>query len=275
MCRGVGREEHPAAVGDKHRCTMVMSRKISALRLHARPAPQCPAIRFVASQTPPRLRKAFATRAGLARGGRCVVCLVLGLAALAWACGNSAWAQSNATPTEPVAATSPAAPPFELKPRPGMRPSLGALTGIYFQFAYYTIHFHYDVNHQQSYLFDAEYHFKETWLGGQWIAGMALFQNSFGQFSQYLFGGLLWRPIEEHQPFYVKLTAGPLHGYSGPVPGQDPVQQLRRGPCHHSRRRVLREALLRRVRAARNQRGAAHDRHFGALIRRRSLRSRQ
>lgn len=85
----------------------------------------------------------------------------------------------------------------------------------YFQTAYYTWHFHYDEDHQQSYLFDAEYHFKETWLGGQWIAGLALFQNSFGQFSQYIFGGLVWRPIEEHQPFYVKLTAGPLHGYTG------------------------------------------------------------
>ncbi len=85
----------------------------------------------------------------------------------------------------------------------------------YFQFAYYTLHFHYDPDHQQSYLFDAEYHFKEYWLGGQWIAGMALFQNSFGQFSQYIFGGLQWRPIEDQQPFYVKVTAGPLHGYSG------------------------------------------------------------
>ena len=140
--------------------------------------------------------------------------LMLGLAALAWACGGSAWAQSSATPTEPVSATPPATPPFELK-SPWDAPEPWRTDRYYFQFAYYTIHFHYDENHQQSYLFDAEYHFKETFLGGQWIAGMALFQNSFGQFSQYLFGGLLWRPIEEHQPFYVKLSAGPLHGYSG------------------------------------------------------------
>ena len=105
-------------------------------------------------------------------------------------------------------------PPFELK-SPWDAPEPWRTDRYYFQFAYYTIHFHYDEDHQQSYLFDAEYHFKETLLGGQWIAGMALFQNSFGQFSQYLFGGLLWRPIEEHQPFYVKLSAGPLHGYSG------------------------------------------------------------
>lgn len=85
----------------------------------------------------------------------------------------------------------------------------------YFQFAYYTLHYHYDPIHKQSYLFDSEYHFNETWLGGQWITGIALFQNSFGQFSEYIFGGLQWRPLEEHQPFYVKLSAGPLHGYEG------------------------------------------------------------
>lgn len=103
---------------------------------------------------------------------------------------------------------------FEI-PSPWDAPEPWRTDRFYFQFAYYTLHFHYDEDHQQSYMFDAEYHFKETWLGGQWIAGMALFQNSFGQFSQYLFGGLLWRPIESEQPFYVKLTAGPLHGYSG------------------------------------------------------------
>ena len=140
--------------------------------------------------------------------------LALALAALAWACGSPVFAQSDAAPAEPAAAMSPAKPPFELK-SPWDAPEPWRTDRYYFQFAYYTIHFHYDENHQQSYLFDAEYHFKETWLGGQWIAGMALFQNSFGQFSQYLFGGLVWRPIEEHQPFYVKLTAGPLHGYSG------------------------------------------------------------
>jgi len=86
---------------------------------------------------------------------------------------------------------------------------------FYVQFAYYTLHFHYDAAHQQSYLLDGEYHFPNYWLGGQWIAGVALFQNSFGQFSQYVFGGLVWRPIEDNQPFYIKLTAGPLHGYSG------------------------------------------------------------
>jgi hypothetical protein len=147
----------------------------------------------------------------------------LAVAALGWVYAGVVSAQSTAVPGEsaptaaPVAKSAteePAKPLFEL-PSPWDAPEPWRTDQWYFQFAYYTIHFHYDSDHQQSYLFDAEYHFKEEWLGGQWIAGIALFQNSFGQFSQYMFGGLQWRPIEEHQPFYVKLTAGPLHGYSG------------------------------------------------------------
>ena len=75
---------------------------------------------------------------------------------------------------------------------------------------------------------DLTYRFDDSWLGGQWIAGGSLFTNSFGQFSQLVYGGLLWRPLEEHQPFYLKLGAGILHGYSGADPGQEfPAQQHR------------------------------------------------
>ncbi len=85
----------------------------------------------------------------------------------------------------------------------------------YFQTALYTWHFHPDDDHKQSIALDSSYYFDERWLEGQWLIGLGLFTNSFGQFSQYLYGGLRWRPIPEHQPFYIKLTAGVLHGYSG------------------------------------------------------------
>src|SRR5215813_1934465 len=65
----------------------------------------------------------------------------------------------------------------------------------YFQTALYNWHFHYDPNHKQSIVLDSTYRFNEYWLGGQWIAGFTLFTNSFGQFSQYLYGALQWRPI--------------------------------------------------------------------------------
>ncbi|MFO1324699.1 MAG: sn-glycerol-3-phosphate transporter [Burkholderiales bacterium] len=85
----------------------------------------------------------------------------------------------------------------------------------YLQTSYLTVHFHYDPDHQQAAMLDTSYYFKERWLDGQWFAGLALFTNSFGQFSQYAYGGLKWRPLEEHQPFYLKLSAGVVHGYSG------------------------------------------------------------
>src|SRR4029079_4986632 len=86
---------------------------------------------------------------------------------------------------------------------------------FYLQTAIATIHFHYDSAHEQSVALDLIYRFDERWLGGQWIAGGALFTNSFGQFSQVVYGGLLWRPLEEYQPFYLKVGAGVIHGYSG------------------------------------------------------------
>ena len=190
---------------------------------------------------PPFRRSRFSFRTELparaaARAGRKVRGLIVVAASmLAWAGNGPAFAQAPApapapapAAAAPTSAQAPAAEPLNFgKPRtpdtvsaedaasPWSAPEPWRTDNWYFQFAYYTLHFHYDPAHQQSYLFDAEYHFKETWLGGQWIAGMALFQNSFGQFSQYIFGGLVWRPVEDLQPFYVKLTAGPLHGYTG------------------------------------------------------------
>ncbi|MFO1396890.1 MAG: hypothetical protein U1F48_07475 [Burkholderiales bacterium] len=102
---------------------------------------------------------------------------------------------------------------------------------MYFQFAYYTWHFHYDPDHQQSYLADFEYRFDKTWLGGQWIGGFSLFQNSFGQFSQYVYGALQWRPWEEHPQAYVKVSAGLLHGYAGEYKNKIPFNDYGTAPA--------------------------------------------
>ena len=164
-------------------------------------------------------------RAAVRAGRKLLGSVALVFAMATGTCVDSVLAQTADAPVAP-AETKPAAP-VEVRPaespakinfepaNPWDAPEPWRTDRFYFQFAFYTWHFHYDSDHQQSYLFDSEYHFKETWLGGQWIAGLALFQNSFGQFSQYYFGGLVWRPIESEQPFYVKLTAGPLHGYTG------------------------------------------------------------
>jgi hypothetical protein len=47
----------------------------------------------------------------------------------------------------------------------------------------------------------------------QWLVGAAFFDNSFGQWSQYVYGGYRFRPFKALQPLYFKLTAGIVHGY--------------------------------------------------------------
>ncbi len=69
------------------------------------------------------------------------------------------------------------------------------------------------VNNQK--LVNAEWRFNSFAASGQWLAGAALFDNSFGQSSQYVYGGWLVRPFEGLQPLYFKITAGALHGYKG------------------------------------------------------------
>lgn len=101
----------------------------------------------------------------------------------------------------------------------------------YVQFGYYTWHFYYDAAHKQSYAVDTQYRLDERWLGGQWIVGLGLFQNSFGQFSQYLYGALQWRPLAEHQPFYVKVSAGLLHGYEGQYKNKIPFNSAGVAPA--------------------------------------------
>jgi|GEM_PF-651099 hypothetical protein len=75
----------------------------------------------------------------------------------------------------------------------------------------YTRHFNYDAahdNHQE--LIQGEWNITERWL-----VGASLFDNSFGQPTQYVYGGYRWRPFDKLQPLYLKFTAGLVHGYTG------------------------------------------------------------
>ncbi|MCX4188530.1 hypothetical protein OMP95_11805 [Methylophaga sp. OBS4] len=47
------------------------------------------------------------------------------------------------------------------------------------------------------------------------LYGLALFDNSFGQFSQYLYTGKVWNYHGGLEGFHTKLTVGLLHGYKG------------------------------------------------------------
>jgi hypothetical protein len=115
---------------------------------------------------------------------------------------NRGFAQQPAAPADaaPAAASETALPN---EPRRTDR--------FFFETSLYTHHFRYDpahVNHQKLVL--GEWNVTENWL-----VGGALFDNSFGQSSQYVYGGYRFRPIATAQPFYVKLSAGLVHGYSG------------------------------------------------------------
>jgi len=46
-----------------------------------------------------------------------------------------------------------------------------------------------------------------------WIYGLSLFNNSFGQFSQYLYLGKKWQLPKIQKYLHVKLTGGVVHGY--------------------------------------------------------------
>lgn len=174
------------------------------------------------------------------RTSRCRLSAVLPFAAAALlATGVAAPAAAQGTPA-PAASVPTAATPAADAPRKEERivfdrswdaPEPWRTDRMYFQFAYYTWHFHYDPDHQQSYLADFEYRFDKTWLGGQWIGGFSLFQNSFGQFSQYVYGALQWRPWEEHPAAYVKVSAGLLHGYAGEYKNKIPFNDLGTAPA--------------------------------------------
>ena len=46
-----------------------------------------------------------------------------------------------------------------------------------------------------------------------WLYGLSLFNNSFDQFSQYLYGGKMWNFHGKLEGFTAKITAGLIHGY--------------------------------------------------------------
>jgi hypothetical protein len=55
------------------------------------------------------------------------------------------------------------------------------------------------------------------------ITGLSVFNNSFGQFSQYLYVGKTFHPFEKAPNFRVKLTGGIVHGYKGEHKETSPI----------------------------------------------------
>lgn len=75
----------------------------------------------------------------------------------------------------------------------------------------YNLHFHSDPAHiSNSKLILGEWNVTE-----QWLVGASYFKNSFGQPTEYIYGGWRIRPIDEGawHPLYFKISAGLVHGY--------------------------------------------------------------
>jgi len=144
------------------------------------------------------------------------------LAGLLFASGAFAQTLDNLLPKPDAEPMTPAADPTTpvVDPTAPAKPKRD-YDRFYFQTSLLTSHFSHDEKHNDdNHLLNAEYRFDKEWLGGRWIAGAAVFDNSFRQPSQYVYGGWMY-PIPRHESFYFTLTAGVLHGYKPPY--QDKV----------------------------------------------------
>ena len=88
-------------------------------------------------------------------------------------------------------------------------------------FSLYTKHFDPDPDHVN----DQNLVGLEAQFSNRWLAGAAVFDNSFGQNSQFLYVGKYW-PIAGSEHFYFKLMGGLLHGYKEPYEDKIPLNGL-------------------------------------------------
>jgi len=70
----------------------------------------------------------------------------------------------------------------------------------------------------------------EAQMKNNWLFGLAFFDNSFGQNSQYLYAGYKW-DLFGSELFYFKLTGGLLHGYKEPYEDKIPLNGLGVAPA--------------------------------------------
>ncbi len=71
----------------------------------------------------------------------------------------------------------------------------------------------------------------EAVKSNNYLYGLALFNNSFNQFSQYLYAGKSFFPPGSQDGFHAKITAGLIHGYRGEFKERIPFNDLGIGPA--------------------------------------------
>lgn len=94
------------------------------------------------------------------------------------------------------------------------------------QTSVYTKHFDPDPDHVE----DQNLLGIEAWMENGWIVGGIVFDNSFGQNSQYVYVGYSWR-LFQSKYWYFKLTGGLLHGYKEPYEDKIPLNELGVAPA--------------------------------------------
>jgi len=70
----------------------------------------------------------------------------------------------------------------------------------------------------------------EAQMKNNWAFGLASFDNSFGQRSEYLYAGYKW-PLFRSQQWYFKITGGLLYGYKEPFENKIPLNDLGVAPA--------------------------------------------
>lgn len=70
----------------------------------------------------------------------------------------------------------------------------------------------------------------EAYFNNGWLAGIAVFENSFFQDCQYVFVGRTWQ-IRQSEHWYFKLTGGLLNGYDEPYEDKIPLNGLGIAPA--------------------------------------------
>lgn len=95
-----------------------------------------------------------------------------------------------------------------------------------FRTSLYTKHWDPDPEHvNNSKLINLE--FETT---NKWFYGLAWFDNSFGQPSQYVYGGYKWRLFSRDWAYF-SLSGGLLHGYKEPYEDKIPLNELGVAPA--------------------------------------------
>ncbi|HEY1459770.1 MAG TPA: sn-glycerol-3-phosphate transporter [Casimicrobiaceae bacterium] len=145
---------------------------------------------------------------------RLVTCAAVG----SIACHGMALAQTPAPASDAAAVSAPQDKESSL-PSKWDAPEPWRTDRFYLETSVFTTHFHSDPNHDNHQdLLLGEWNITEEWL-----VGASAFANSFGQSSQYVYGGYRFRPFESAQQLYFKVSAGIVHGYSGQYQNKIPL----------------------------------------------------